>query len=78
MLPATNEEMSIEFAYFSEVWSFFKKYYHAHPGDDYWDAVLEETSAIVQKYNNLPLCKDLVLAVVMELERKRKVMESSG
>ena len=35
---------------------------------------VEESSAIVQKYNNLPLCKDLVLAVIGELERKEKAM----
>lgn len=47
------------------------------PDDDYWEAVVEESSAIVQKYNNLPLCKDLVLAVIGELERKEKAMRGA-
>ena len=73
-MEATNKEMATEFQYFGDVWTFFKKYYHVRPDDDYWDAVVEEGSSIVQKYNNLPLCKDLVLAVISELERKEKAM----
>lgn len=73
-MPATNKEMSIEFQYFGEVWTFFKKYYHVRPDDDFWEGVVEESSAIVQKYNNLPLCRDLVLSVITELERKEKAM----
>lgn len=73
-MPATNKEMSIEFQYFGEVWTFFKKYYHVLPDDDYWEAVVAEGGAIVQRYDNLPLCKDLVLAVIDELGRKEKVV----
>ena len=73
-MAATNKEMSTEFQYFGDVWTFFKKYYHVRPDDDYWEAVVEESSAIVQKYNNLPLFKDLVLAGIGELERKEKAM----
>lgn len=73
-MAATNKEMSTEFQYFGDVWTFFKKYYHVRPDDSYWEAVVEESSAIVQKYNNLPLCKDLVLAVIGELERKEKAV----
>ena len=73
-MVATNKEMATEFQYFGDVWTFFKKYYHVRPDDDYWVAVVEEGSSIVQKYNNLPLCKDLVLAVISELERKEKAM----
>ena len=50
-MTATNKEMSTEFQYFGDVWTFFKKYYHVRPDDDYWEAVVEESSAIVQKYN---------------------------
>lgn len=69
---ATKEQMKTEFAYFGEVWTFFKKYYDVQQeNDDYWAAVVEEASAINQKYN-CELCKDLILAVVDELERKGK------
>ena len=69
---ATKEQMKTEFAYFGEVWTFFKKYYDVQQeNDDYWAAVVEEASAINQKYN-CELCKDLILAVLDELERKGK------
>lgn len=69
---ATKEQMKTEFAYFGEVWTFFKKYYDVQQeNDDYWAAVVEEASAINQKYN-CELCKDLILAVLYELERKGK------
>lgn len=71
---ATKEQMKVEFSYFGDVWNFFKKYYEVRPDDDYWDAVVSEGGAIVQKYSNLPLCKDLVLAVIDELGRKEKAM----
>ena len=71
-MMATKEQMKTEFAYFGEVWTFFKKYYDVQQGnDDYWAAVVEEASAINQKYN-CELCKDLILAVLDELERKGK------
>lgn len=71
-MMATKEQMKTEFAYFGEVWTFFKKYYDVQQeNDDYWAAVVEEASAINQKYN-CELCKDLILAVLDELERKGK------
>ena len=71
-MMATKEQMKTEFAYFGEVWTFFKKYYDVQQeNDDYWAAVVEEASAINQKYN-CERCKDLILAVLDELERKGK------
>jgi hypothetical protein len=66
---ATNEEMKTEFAYFGEVWSLFKKYYHVQQEDSYWEKLIKEAGAINQKYQ-CELCKDLILAVMNELERK--------
>lgn len=68
---ATNAEMKTEFSYFGEVWTFFKKYYDVQQSDEYWQAVVEEAGAINQKYQ-CALCKDLILAVMDELERKGK------
>lgn len=66
---ATNVEMKTEFSYFGDVWTFFKKYYDVRQSDEYWQAVVEEAGAINQKYQ-CELCKDLILAVIGELERK--------
>lgn len=68
---ATNEEMKTEFAYFGEIWKLFKKYYYVRQEYSYWERLIEDAGAINQKYQ-CELCKDLILAVVNELERKEK------
>ena len=72
---ATKEQMKVEFSYFGEVWNFFKRHYEVRADDEYWETVISEAGAIVQKYNNLPLCKDITLAVIDELERKGKELK---
>ncbi|MDO4943125.1 MAG: hypothetical protein Q4E73_09875 [Lachnospiraceae bacterium] len=73
---ATNAEMKTEFSYFGEIWTFFKKYYDVQRSDEYWDAVLEEAGRIGQKYQ-CELCKDLILAILDELERKGKAQDKA-
>ncbi len=68
---ATNEQMKEEFAFFGEVWTFFKKYYDAKQDDEYWEKLVEEAAYINQKYQS-ELCKDLIFVVIAELERKSK------
>lgn len=63
--------MKTEFALFGEVWTLFKKYYHAQQEPQFWESFLEDASAINQKYD-CKLCKDLMLAVIEELDRKGK------
>lgn len=64
---AINKQMKTEFAYFGEVWTFFKKYYYVENTDAFWESVVAEAAAIHQKYH-CPLCKDLILAILNELE----------
>ena len=74
---ATNEEMKTEFSYFGGVWKLFKKYYDVQQEPAYWDALLEDASAINQRYH-CELCKDLLMAVMNELERKRVRQKSDA
>lgn len=72
---ATNEKMKIEFALFGEVWTLFKKYFDIHQKEDsQWDALLGESAAISQKYRNSPLSRDLLMAIMSELERRSEVV----
>ena len=71
---ATNEQMKTEISFFGEVWTFFKKYYYVENTDEFWESVIEKATAINQKYR-CPLCKDLILAVLNELERKSNINE---
>jgi hypothetical protein len=72
---STNEEMRTEFCFFREVWTLFKKYYNGDRTDTEWDALIEDASAINQKYH-CELCKDLIIAVMNELERRGKLQEN--
>ena len=66
---ATKEQMKEEFAYFGEAWKFFKRFYEVKESTYYWDSVVEEAGDLMRRYN-CPLCKEVVLAIVDELERK--------
>ena len=69
---ANNEQMQTEFACFADVWQFFKRHFDVQAGEAYWGPVVEEADCIVRKYNGSQLCRDLLLAVISELERKDK------
>ncbi len=73
---ATNEQMKTEFSYFGEVWTFFKKYYCVESTEEFWEAVMADAAAINEKYR-CSLCKDLILAVLNELERKSKMKQNA-
>lgn len=76
---ATNEQMKTEFALFGEVWTLFKKYFDIRQKEDsQWDALLEESAAISQKYKNIPLSRDLLMAVMNELGRKSRVADKTN
>ena len=66
---ASKEQMREEFAYFGEAWNFFKKFYEVKESICYWDSVVEEAGDLMRRYN-CPLCKEVVLAIVDELDRK--------
>lgn len=70
---ATNEQMKTEFAFFGEVWTFFKKYYEVRQSDEYWEAVIGQLNEIYKKYH-CELCKALLLAVLDELDRKSRTI----
>lgn len=71
----TNKDMGTEFAFFGEVWTFFKKYYFPRPDESYWSDLVEESAQINEKYH-CDLCRDLLIAVVKELQRREKEMEN--
>ena len=65
----TNEQMRTEFLFFGEVWTLFKKFYNVQSEDSYWESLIESASEINKKYN-CKLCRDLLIAVLNELDRK--------
>lgn len=68
---ADNEAMKEEFAYFGEIWNFFKKFYWVREDEAFWDAVVQRAGEIIRRHDSI-LCKEVTLAVVDELERRRR------
>ena len=70
---ATKEQMKKEFGFFRDAWDFFKRHYDVQGDDEYWAAVVDESAAINEKYS-CELCRDLLIAITKELNRKGKAL----
>lgn len=66
---ASNEQMRTEFSIFREVWLFFKRFYGIGREDGSWSVLVREADSIAARYKDSLLCRDLLNAVVSELER---------
>ncbi len=64
-----RQQMPQEFQLFADVWNFFGKFYEASNSLEYWEVVVAESTRIYEQYDS-PLCKDLLIAVSRELQRK--------
>lgn len=69
-----NEELNRIYNLFTDCWRFFKKYSEVKDTDEYWEAVVNESVQIANRYNNCKFVRDLLFAVTNELERKAKEM----
>lgn len=67
-----RQQMPQEFQLFADVWNFFGKFYEASNDLGYWEEVVTESTRIYEQYDS-SLCKDLLIAVSRELDRKGKV-----
>lgn len=67
---ATNEEMKAEYDIMGATWMLFKKYYDTKiETKEDWESVMNEVYEIEKRFNS-KLCNDILIAYVMELERK--------
>ena len=67
--------MEIKEAYemFSSIWRLYRKYSEKPITERYWDVVIGEVDVIQSEYPT-DLCKNLLVAVLGELERKEKAL----
>lgn len=87
-LSGKGGKMDFKEQYFDlwvKAWNFHKKYSNISGTDEYWEQVVNESSEIVKEFENKPeynFMKDLVLAVISEIERvdkhKRKESKKVG
>ena len=66
---------SIEFKIYADVWNFHKRFYELDKSAEWWDEVINESNVVVDKYNGnaKELARDLIIAVLSDLERKEKM-----
>lgn len=63
---------------FTDTWRFYKKYADVRSDDEFWESVVDESGQIAKQYENDRLCRDLLLAVLSELERKEKELRKNA
>lgn len=60
------------FSLFCDSWNLYRKYILTELNEKDLDAFTEEVDKIFRKYDRTPIAKDLLLAVINEVERKEK------
>ena len=59
---------------YKTVFDFHRKHSNILNTEEYWDSVVAESDVIEKRYGNCRFVRDLLLAVIGELERKAKEM----
>ena len=67
----TKEELKQDHNIVQDAWQLLKKYSDVQDEDDYWEQLVNEATGIYEKYNT-KFAKDLMIAVLYELEGNRK------
>ena len=61
---------------FADIWFFLKNHLDAGSDDRYWEGVISDADMLYRRYSGSRLAKDLVQAVIGELERISRNMGS--
>ncbi len=62
------------FDVYGEIFRYHKRFSKVQSTDEYWQQAMNESQAIAKKYKEHPFVIDLLVSVLMELERtERKV-----
>lgn len=69
------KEVSVDQQMFVDIWEHYKKFYRAEDTEKYWTEQIAACQELQEKYKNSKLAKDMLLAIVKELERKSKEAE---
>ena len=68
MAAGYRQQMPTEVQFFADCWNFFVKVYEAENSDKYWEEAVSASTEISERYKS-PLCKDLLVAIMKELQR---------
>lgn len=75
---AEENELKTVFDMFTESWRFYKRFADAQKTDEYWKAVTEEGDRLRAQFGGGRLVRDLLGAVVAELERRSKEVRDNA
>ena len=73
MSAATNKDIPKEYRFFGEYFNFRKKFYQPETNDDYWNELVEESTALSNKYHSRYLDM-MILVCVDDIEGRFKQM----
>ena len=57
---------------YNDAWFLYKKYLNGDGSDEYWECLNNDANRIIDKHNKDPFARSLVMAVIDEIERRRK------
>lgn len=54
---------------FRKCWALYRSYYSVQFDDSAWEQILKEADTLFEEFNKQPFAKELICAVILELER---------
>lgn len=74
----TNEELKQAYNMFTDAWKLFKKYADIRDTDEYWESLVDEAGETAKQFDNDKFIRNLVMAVMDEIERRAKEMRNNA
>lgn len=75
---SAEEKLRTVYEIFTNVWKLYKAYADITQSENSrWLEAIDEASAISKAYGDRRFCRDLILAVMSELERRSKAKQES-
>ena len=70
---------TIDHKIYNDAWMFFKKYYGIRQNDDeQWEQLVKDGDAVCEKYGNSKFARELVLAIINELQKLSKEAQTNA
>ena len=57
------------FEVYRDCWNFHKEHSKVLNSDEYWESVIDKSREIYKKYDNSKFVRDILIAIISELER---------
>ncbi len=74
----SNEELKRIYDGFTATWRLFKKYADIRDTDEYWESLIDEAGETAKQFDNDKFIRNLVMAVMDEIERRAKEMRNDA